>query len=81
MIHLRQKCDFLGSQIMDKSFRIKLGRGPIRIDLNPVVTIVSIFFIWGFIGWAIGDPEGSLTILKGWQRWVTDTWTWLYIGM
>lgn len=65
---------------MDKCYRIKSGLGPIKIDLNPVVTIVSIIFIWGFIAWAIAAPEHALNTLQGWQKWVTITWTWLYIG-
>ena len=30
----------------------------LRIDLNPVVTIISAGLIWGLVIWCIVDPEG-----------------------
>ena len=61
-------------------WRIKGRIGPIRYDLNPVVTVLSALIIWGFVIWCIIEPQPAKAELSLWMLWVTKTWTWLYIG-
>ena len=63
-----------------KCTRVKFNIGPIRIDLNPVVTVASAIIIWGFVIWCIIQPKPANQELSTWMLWVTKTWTWLYIG-
>ena len=63
-----------------KCSRVKFNIGPIRIDLNPVVTVASAIIIWGFVIWCIIQPKPANQEMSTWMLWVTKTWTWLYIG-
>ena len=63
-----------------KCSRVKFNIGPIRIDLNPVVTIASAILIWVIVIWCIIQPIPANQELSTWMLWVTKTWTWLYIG-
>ena len=40
-----------------KCKRVKFNIGPIRIDLNPVVTVASSIIIWAFVIWCIIQPK------------------------
>ena len=42
-----------------KCKRVKFNIGPIRIDLNPLVTIASAIIIWGFVIWCIIQPKSA----------------------
>ena len=59
---------------------VKANFGRIRLNFNPVVTICSALIIWGFVIWCIVQPEPAKTELSQWKLWITEKWTWLYIG-
>lgn len=63
-----------------KSSSINVRLGPFRLNINPVVTISSAIVIWGFVAWCIIQPDVAKTELSRAKSWVTDKWTWLYIG-
>lgn len=54
--------------------------GPVRFYFNPITSIASAIIIWGFVGYCIADPPGSLKNMKSLKNWVTEKWTWLYVG-
>lgn len=59
------------------TFKAKLG--PIRINLNPVVSIVSAVIIWSLVIWTVADTETAIVeMLKG-KEWMIDKFTWLFI--
>eukprot|EP00408_Alexandrium_pacificum_P012066 CAMPEP_0171232852 /NCGR_PEP_ID=MMETSP0790-20130122/40620_1 /TAXON_ID=2925 /ORGANISM="Alexandrium catenella, Strain OF101" /LENGTH=827 /DNA_ID=CAMNT_0011699097 /DNA_START=136 /DNA_END=2621 /DNA_ORIENTATION=+ len=47
---------------------------------NPIVSVVSGLALWGFVTWCLVDPEGSKESLSEGKSWVTECFTWLYIG-
>lgn len=61
-----------------RTFSLKLGC--LRLRFNPVVTILSAIIIWGFVIWCMAKPAEALAELTTWKFWVTQKWTWLYIG-
>ena len=61
-----------------RTFETSLG--PLKIKLNPLVTVLSAMAIWGVVIWSIIEPEPAKNELSSWMLWVTKTWTWLYIG-
>ena len=63
-----------------KCRRIRGHIGPIRYDLNPVVTLLSAVIIWAVVVWCIIQPKPAYVELSSWMLWVTKCWTWLYIG-
>ena len=58
----------------------KLHIGPLRLNFNPVVTFFSAVLIWTFVGICIAFPEGSLKQMNICKAWITETFTWFYIG-
>lgn len=52
----------------------------INIRLNPVVSFVSALIIWGFVVWCMTVPEAANIRMKDWKTWITQTFTWMYIG-
>ena len=54
--------------------------GPFELNFNPVVTLVSAAVIWGFVIWGIVDTDEASDDLGKAKRWITDKFTWLYIG-
>lgn len=54
--------------------------GRLRVELNPVVSLVSAAIIWGFVIYCLTKPEQAEKEIPKWQDWITLTWTWLYIG-
>ena len=61
-----------------RTFKAKLG--PLHLNFNPVVTFISASVIWGFVLWCILDTDRvSIKMTEG-KRWITDKFTWLYIG-
>lgn len=65
-------------QMKCHSFERKLG--PIRISLNPVVTIASALVIWIFVVVCMVRPGDSLEAMNSVKTWITSTSTWFYIG-
>jgi magnesium-transporting ATPase (P-type) len=60
------------------TFKVKLG--PIQLNFNPVVTVVSAIIIWGAVAWCVGDPDGANHEMGKIKKWITATFTWFYIG-
>ncbi|XP_028413319.1 uncharacterized protein LOC114536170 [Dendronephthya gigantea] len=60
------------------TFKAKLG--PIQLNFNPVVTVLSAFVIWGFVTWCVSDPNGAYNDMGKIKKWITATFTWFYIG-
>lgn len=58
---------------------INLGPIPIRFYFNPLTSVVSAAIIWAFVGWCIRDDD-ALKHLTSVKSWVTEKWTWLYVG-
>ncbi|CAE7583152.1 unnamed protein product [Symbiodinium natans] len=48
------------------------------IRFNPVVSLLAAVCLWGFVLYAVLDPEAS-TVFGEWQSYVTKKFTWLYI--
>ena len=61
-----------------RTFKVKLGF--LSLDFNPVVTIISALIIWAFVIWCVLDTERASDGMKDAKRWITDKFTWLYIG-
>lgn len=60
------------------SFETKLG--PVRISLNPVVTILSGLIIWIFVIVCMIVPNDALYAMTTARSWITTTSTWFYMG-
>jgi len=52
----------------------------IRVEFNPVVTIVSAVIIWAFVFYCLRWTDQAKDAIPTWKNWITLTWTWLYIG-
>lgn len=52
----------------------------LRVELNPVVSLVSAIIIWGFVVYCLNWTEDAKNEIPKWKDWITLTWTWLYIG-
>ena len=61
-----------------RTFKAKLGC--LSIDLNPVVSIISALIIWAFVVWCVIDTDRASDGMKDAKRWITEKFTWLYIG-
>ena len=61
-----------------RTFKAKLGF--ISLDFNPVVTIISGIIIWAFVIWCVLDTDRASDGMRDAKRWITDKFTWLYIG-
>ena len=59
---------------------VKFNIGPIKFYFNPLVSLLSAAIIWAFVVWCIVLPEDSLAEISKWKTWVTEKWTWLYVG-
>lgn len=58
----------------------KTNIGPFEINLNPVVTLISAAVIWGLAIWGMVDTDNVSDYMATGKRWITDKFTWLYIG-
>lgn len=54
--------------------------GPIRIYLNPFTTLVSAVIIWAFVIYCVVEKGDANENLKKLRLWITEKWTWLYVG-
>ncbi|XP_028401314.1 uncharacterized protein LOC114524439 [Dendronephthya gigantea] len=60
------------------SFEAKVG--PVRISINPVVTILSALIIWGFVIICMIMPSDAMNAMNSAKSWITTTSTWFYVG-
>lgn len=51
-----------------------------NLRLNPVVTIISAVMIWAFVVWCMVEAEAANRQMSECKTWITDTFTWMYIG-
>lgn len=63
-----------------KCYSFEAQIGPIRISLNPIVTLLSALLIWSFVIWCVVRPSEALRAMSVAKSWVTVTATWFYIG-
>ena len=63
-----------------KCREIEASLGRLKIKLNPVVTVLSAVIIWSLAAWCIAKPIPASEELSKWTKWVTQKWTWMYIG-
>lgn len=71
------------SLILNALFRclhVKGNIGPFKYYFNPLTTVASAVIIWAFVVWCIVLPTESYNEIKTWKIWITEKWTWLYIG-
>ncbi|XP_048575810.1 glycine betaine transporter 1-like [Nematostella vectensis] len=59
---------------------IKFDIWRFHVNFNPVVTFCSAVIIWGLVIFCLVETEKAAAHLPTWTKWVTDKWTWLYIG-
>ena len=52
--------------------------GPIKF--NPAVCVLALTFLWAFAGYAMQNPEESGSVLKKWEGWITQYFSWFYLG-
>lgn len=64
----------------EKCRHVKIGKGIFRFNFNPVVTVISATLIWVFVFVCLQETEIISAEMVKWMKWVTKTWTWLYIG-
>lgn len=64
----------------ERCHTLKTKLGPIRLNFNPVVTILSAVVIWGFVAWCVVDPKSASINMSETKKWITKTFTWFYIG-
>ncbi|KAJ7373012.1 hypothetical protein OS493_015482 [Desmophyllum pertusum] len=55
----------------------KLG---IFLRFNPVVTFLSAAIIWFFVIWCAVQADVANKEMAKWMVWITETFTWMYIG-
>mmetsp|Transcript_22553 Transcript_22553/g.47734 ORF Transcript_22553/g.47734 Transcript_22553/m.47734 type:complete len:642 (+) Transcript_22553:337-2262(+) len=50
------------------------------VAFNPVVSVIGFGVLWGFAGYCMSDPVNSKATLQEWFAFVTNFFTWFYIG-
>ena len=60
----------------------KIGRVQFGLFLrfNPVVTFLSAAIIWFFVIWCAVQADVANKEMSKWMLWITETFTWMYIG-
>jgi choline-glycine betaine transporter len=76
----RQRDEEIKKTLRDKCHHISFGSGIFRFNLNPVVSIMSAILIWVFVILCLTETETVSEEMTVWMKWVTKTWSWLYIG-
>lgn len=66
------------AQVKCHSFETNLG--PLRISINPVVTILSALIIWIFVILCMVEPGATLETMTLTKKWISSTSTWFYIA-
>ena len=68
-------------------FRVNWKWGTIRnvkigifLRFNPVVTFLSAAIIWSFVIWCAVDADKANAEMSKWMLWITEVFTWMYIG-
>ena len=68
------------SAAIERCHMMKLKLWKFRLELNPVVTLGSSAIIWGLVIWCMVKPDEAKKQFSPWAAWITETWTWFYIG-
>ena len=59
----------------------KADIGPFHVNLNPVVTVISASVVWGLVIWGmLADTDNVSEYMAEGKSWITEKFTWLYIG-
>jgi choline-glycine betaine transporter len=48
------------------------------LSINPVVLLMTMAFLWGFMIWMFAKPSECMTIMWWWKRRITTAFLWLY---
>ena len=64
----------------ERCHTLKFNLGPIHLNFNPVVTFLAAAFIWTFVVICMGFPDESHRLIGLCKVWITETFTWFYIG-
>ncbi|XP_057312794.1 probable glycine betaine transporter [Hydractinia symbiolongicarpus] len=72
--------DSIVNDFTDRCLHVKGNIGPFKYYFNPLTTVASAIIIWAFVVWCIVLPTESYNEIKTWKIWITEKWTWLYIG-
>ena len=64
----------------ERCHTFKMRLGPIRLNFNPVVTVLSGVIIWGFVIWCVVDTARASENMSETKTWLTKTCTWFYIA-
>ncbi|XP_012556512.1 glycine betaine transporter 1 isoform X1 [Hydra vulgaris] len=76
----QKSIEVIRQKYMNKCRSVESKIGPFNFYFNPITSIVSAVIIWTFVGYCIFKPiDAKLELLKV-KYWVTNKWTWLYIG-
>ena len=68
-------------RVVNPRHYLKLDMGGFRIcRINWVSTLAASALLWSMVGWCIDKENSSLEALLNGQAWVTQNFTWLYIG-
>ncbi len=78
------ECGELGPDVdqetIDKCRWLRFGCGPLRVEINPLVTILSAAVIWGMVIWCMIQPNEANRRIRPWMPFITKVFTWLYVG-
>ena len=66
---------------IERCHMVKFRLWKFRLELNPVVTLGSSAIIWGLVIWCMVNPDEAKAQFSPWTTWITETWTWFYIGI
>lgn len=76
----KRNLEELQAEQMKRCHHVDFHLGPIHFYFNPITSIVSACIIWAFVGYCIAEPKNALKNMQLVKGWVTDKWTWLYVG-
>jgi len=64
---------------INKCWTIKIGNGPFRIEMNPIVSVVAAILLWTVIIVISVAPQHMNQYIMWGKEWVANEWSWFYI--
>mmetsp|Transcript_18183 Transcript_18183/g.55731 ORF Transcript_18183/g.55731 Transcript_18183/m.55731 type:complete len:789 (-) Transcript_18183:529-2895(-) len=52
----------------------------LHMKFNPYVSAAAAAVIWGFVGFTVDWEGAAYNEFTDWSAWITDEWSWLYVG-
>uniref|UniRef100_A0A7M5V6T2 Uncharacterized protein n=1 Tax=Clytia hemisphaerica TaxID=252671 RepID=A0A7M5V6T2_9CNID len=65
---------------MNRCHHVSFKLGPFSFYFNPVTTFLSAAIIWLFVILVVVFPSEADDLMADVKDWITDKWTWLYVG-